>query len=165
MLKMIMAATFAGFVLAEPAHAESISDRNKQIVLEVFEALGSEDLEALNRHFSGDGRSIIGLVERPRGGPHETFDEAAPFPGAMTDVSVEVEHILAEGDLVAVQSKICGDHAKPLLGFAPTGKRLCARYLNLYALKDGVIVSNSVGVHRDQLRDQLRENAAAGAEE
>ncbi|MEO1241477.1 MAG: ester cyclase [Pseudomonadota bacterium] len=134
--------------------------RNTQIIVEVFDALESGALEPINRYFKPDGATVLGLEERVRGAPRATFQEAAPFPGALENVSVKIEHILAEGDKVAVQSLICGDHTKPLLGFEPTGKQVCSRYLNLYILEDGLIVNNSVGVHRDQLRAQLEANAA-----
>lgn len=134
--------------------------RNTEIVLEVFEALGSDDLATLERYFARDGDVIVGLETRKRGGPYNLFADAAPYPGALDDVTVEVEKILAEGDEVAIQSHICGDHAAPLLGFAPTGKQICSRYVNLYVLKDGMIVSNTVGVLRDQLRAQLEANSA-----
>lgn len=134
--------------------------RNTQIIVEVFDALESGALEPINRYFKPDGATVFGLDERVRGEPRATFLEAAPFPGSLDNVSVEIEHILAEGDKVAIQSLICGDHTKTLLGFEPTGKQVCSRYLNLYVLEDGLIVNNSVGVHRDQLRAQLEANAA-----
>lgn len=142
------------------AAANDVAAANKVIVEAVFNALGSEDLDTLNRTFDPDGVTIFGREERRRGGPFATFAEAAPFPAALENVVVTVESMIAEGDEVAVRSTICGDHKAPLLGFAPTGKQVCARYLNLYRLEDGVIVSNAVGVHRDQVRAELEANAA-----
>ena len=124
----------------------------------VFAALESGDLETLNRAFDPAGRSIIGSIERPRGGPFETFAGAAPFPAALDDRSVVIESLIATGDHVAVQSRICGVHARALIGYEPTGQRLCARYLNLYTLRDGRIVVNSVGF-APQLRKALEANA------
>jgi ketosteroid isomerase-like protein len=135
--------------------------RNRKIVLEVFDAFERRDLATLERYFASDGDVILGMDARKRGGPYGTFKEAAAFPGSLTDVQVTVEHILAEGDKVAIQSLICGNHAAPLLGFPPTGKRLCSRYINLYTLRAGRITSNSVSVYRDQLVRQLEANAAA----
>lgn len=143
--------------LAQDQTAEE--KRNTEIVLEVFEALGSDDLETLERYFAVDGDVVIGLNMRKRGGPYETFRDAAAFPGSLDNVVIDVEHVLAQGDKVAIQSRICGDHAEPLLGFEPTGKNLCSRYINLYILKDEKIINNTVSVYRDQLREQLEENA------
>jgi len=149
-----------GCTAPPPSNQTEVEKTNKEIVLSVFEALESGDLETLERYFPADGKVIIGLEERERGGPKKTFKEAAPFPGSLNHVSVSVEHIVAESDNVAIQSKICGDHAATILGFEPTGERLCSRYINMYTLKDGKIVENSVGVHRDQLRAQLEKNSS-----
>ena len=139
---------------AEP----SVSERNKAIVLEVFDALESGDLQTLEKYFATEGDVILGLETRKRGGPYTSFRDAAAFPGSLHDVSVEVEHILAENNHVAIQSLICGKHAETILGFEPTGKQLCSRYINLYVLEDEKIISNSVSVYRDQLIEQLEAN-------
>lgn len=133
--------------------------RNKEIILEVFRALENRDLATLERYFAVDGDFIIGHETRKRGGPYAVFEEAAPFPGALQNIRIEIEHIIAEDDKVAIQSVICGDHAREIWGYAPTGKRLCSRYLNLYRIEGGMIVSNTVGVHRNQLEAQLKANA------
>lgn len=132
---------------------------NKQIILDVFAAFETKDLDTLEKYFAQEGDIIIGLNSRKRGGPYTNFRDAAPFPGSLENVSVTIENIFAEGSNVAIQSVICGEHAVELLGYAPTGKQLCGRYTNLYLLKDGLIVSNTVGVYRDQLIEQLEENA------
>lgn len=129
-------------------------------MLEVFEALESADLNVLEQYFTTDGAVILGLETRERGGPYRTFREAAAFPGSLRNVTVEVEHILAEDDKIAIQSLICGEHAETILGFEPTGERLCSRYINLYVLEDETIISNSVSVYRDQLVEQLEANQA-----
>lgn len=132
---------------------------NKNLVIKVFDAMEKGDLDFINGAFDPKGVSIVGTEERPRGGPFKTFAEAAPFPAALSQRSLKIEEILAEGDLVAVRSLICGNHAQKLLEFEPTGKRLCARYLNIYRVSNGVIVSNSVGMNALQLRRALEANA------
>ena len=134
---------------------------NFEIVQDVFVALGEDDLAILEKYFDPDGEVVIGLNTRKRGGPYTRFRDVAGYPGSLDDVTVEVENMIADGDSVAVRSLICGNHAEPIYGFKPTGKRVCARYLNLYVLKDGIIVSNSVGLYRDQLRKQLEANKTA----
>lgn len=155
-----LTAALAAVAFGTGAHADSVAQANKAAVLAVFEAFETGDLATLERSFATDGVIMVGFQTRERGGPYTAFRDAAPFPGSLTEVEVEVETIFAEGDHVAIQSVICGNHAAPILGFAPTGKRLCGRYTNLYRLEDGVIVHNTVGVYRDQLREQLEANAA-----
>jgi ketosteroid isomerase-like protein len=133
----------------------TITDANRAIVLEVFAALESGDLATLEKYFAPEGDVLLGLDARKRGGPFATFRDAAPFPGSMSDVAIEIEHVVAENDKVVVQSLICGNQSAAMMGYEPTGKRICSRYINLYVLADGKIISNSVSVYRDQVRNQL----------
>lgn len=152
---LLLAAALAAFAPAQAA--QSVAESNKAIVLEVFRALESGDLAALNRAFSPDGRSHInGETGPPRGTP-KSFAEAAPFPGALSDRSVVTAELLAEDDLVAIRSRICGRHTEaPLMGVAPTGKRICSDYINIYRFEDGRIIDNYVGTDRRKLELQLR---------
>lgn len=131
---------------------------NKELVRNVFKALESGDLDTINQAFDPNGQSIIGSSIRPRGGPHASFAEAAPFPAALDNRSVEIEALFAEGDMVGVQSKICGTHARTLAGYKPSNQRICARYTNIYTVIDGRILKNAVGFDRD-LRPLLEKNS------
>lgn len=137
---------------------------NPALIRAVFAALERGDVQALNRAFDPQGVSLVGLESRPRGGPFASFAEAAPFPAALEPRSVKVESLIATGDQVAVRSLICGQHKQPMLDFAPTGREVCARYHNLYRIRDGRIVENAVGVDRSQIRAQLEQNAKASAQ-
>ena len=150
-LLLVSQACFAGAVTAD----------NKALVRQVFAALESGDVEVINRAFDPAGKSIVGTETRPRGGPFDTFAEAAPFPGALENRKVTVEELFAEDDKVAVRSEICGTHARAMSGFEPTGKRVCARYLNIYTIKNGRITVNAVGADRLQLRQVLEANSKA----
>lgn len=133
-------------------------NENKALAKAVFAALESGNVDVLNTSFAPDGQSIIGSTIRSRGGPHATFAEAAPFPAALDERSVTIEKLFADEMYIGVQSKICGIHARQLAGFAPTGERICARYTNIYTVKDGRITQNAVGFDRD-LRPLLEKNA------
>ena len=109
----------------------------------------------LEKHFDPDGEVTVGLDVRKRGGPFASFRDAAPFPGSLSEITVDVEHVLAEGDKVAIQTLICGRQTSAMMGYEPTGKRLCSRYMNLYVFRDGRIISNTVSIYRDQVRNQL----------
>ena len=156
-LRMLLIGVIASS-LPGTAFADQNIEKNKSLVRAVFAALESGNVKVLNRAFDPKGKSIIGSIERPRGGPFKTFAKAAPFPAALDKRSVDIESLIAEGNQVAVQSRICGIHARPLIGFKPTGKQLCARYLNLYTIKNGRIVVNAVGFDRELLK-KLKKNA------
>ena len=133
-------------------------EKNKELVLSVFVALEDGDLALLNKVFDPQGKSVIGSEVRERGGPFETFAGAAPFPASLDERDVKVESIFSEGNKVAIQSKICGIHARELVGYKPTMKKICARYTNIYTIEDGRIIENVVGFD-PRLRRTLEENS------
>lgn len=148
--------------LAAPLHARA-ADRDREaanlaLVKDVFVALESGDLDTLNRAFDPQGASVFGLERRPRGGPHASFAQAAPFPGALDNREVKIERLFADGDWVAVRSTICGDHVRPMGELEASGRRVCSAYINLYEFRDGRIVTNIVGTDRQQLRAQIQGN-------
>lgn len=132
------------------------TEANKKIVERVYASLQSGDVAALNEIFDPEGRTHFGLSTRKRGGPFATFIEAAPFPGALGDREVTTEFIMAEGDRVAIRSRLCGKHVSPILGVAATGRTICSAYLNVFVLKDGRITDNYVGTDRQELLQQLQ---------
>ncbi len=146
-------------LLAAPLSAHDVNrDReaaNLALVKDVFAALGSGDLGTLNRAFDPQGASIFGLERRPRGGPHASFAQAAPFPAALDNREVKIERVFADGDWVAVRSTICGDHVRPMGELGASGRRVCSAYINLYEIHAGRIVTNIVGTDRQQLRAQI----------
>jgi len=137
------------------ADQRAVEAANLALVKQVFAALEKGDLQTINRAFAPDGVSVFGLERRPRGGPHRTFAEAAPFPGALDRREVKIEQLFADGNWVAVRSTICGDHVRTMGALPAGGKRVCSAYINLYEIAGGRIVTNIVGTDRQQLRDQI----------
>ena len=73
------------------------------------------------------------------------------FAEAMPDLSVSVDVIVAEDDLVAVRTTTRGTQRGPLLGIPATGRRLEVDGIDIVRVADGRIVehwglTNSVGV-------------------
>ena len=130
---------------------------NKAASLRVFKALETGDVAVLNQIFADDGRNHVSDQARPRGGPHATFYEAAPFIGALSNRKVEVLEILAEGDLVAVRSRLCGDHTEaPIWDVQPSGRRICGVYHNIYRFQGGKIIDNFVANDARSIERQVR---------
>jgi predicted ester cyclase len=153
---MIVIALAVGGI--SPAIAST--DANKQTAMEVFRALETGDVALLNKAFADNGTNHVGGESRPRNGPHQKFVEAAPFVGALSNRKVDTFEILADGDLVSVRSRLCGDHTEaPLLGVEPSGRRICGHYQNIYRFKDGKIIDNYVANDARAIEQQIRGEA------
>ena len=61
------------------------------------------------------------------------------FRGAMPDLRVIIEDMIAEGDKVVVRYTLEGTHAGELFGVPPTGHRLSIKSISVERVSDGKI--------------------------
>ena len=61
---------------------------------------------------------------------------------ALSDVHLEIDDLVAEGDSVVARWKMEANHSGSLMGESPTGKRISSRGLTYYRLVNGRIVED-----------------------
>lgn len=61
---------------------------------------------------------------------------------ALPDLTVEVQLMVAEGDLVAVRSIMRGTHRGELMGVPPSGRRVAIDGIDILRVVDGRIVEH-----------------------
>ncbi|MCC6961554.1 MAG: ester cyclase [Dehalococcoidia bacterium] len=75
--------------------------------------------------------------------PGVTGESVADFLGEVLrgapDLRFEVDDIFGGDDRVAVRLRLEGTHLGPILGRAPTGKRVSVNQVNLYRFYDGKV--------------------------
>ena len=78
-----------------------------------------------------------------------TGADLAAFKGVLTgmrsvlsNARFDVDDLVAEGDAVVARWKMEATHSGSLMGEVPTGKKISARGLTYYRLKDGKIVED-----------------------
>ncbi len=59
---------------------------------------------------------------------------------AMSNLKVDLEHVLAEGDLVMTHVSIRGKHTGDLMGIAPTGRDVTLRISDIVRIANGKAV-------------------------
>jgi len=59
---------------------------------------------------------------------------------SFTDVRIVINHIFAEGDMVASRWTASGTHKGELFGIPPTGKKATWKGISIYRFADGKIV-------------------------
>lgn len=77
------------------------------------------------------------------------------FRTAFPDVSLVIEDMVAEGDLVAFRFTMSGTHRGPFQGIDPTGRRISVPGLDLVRLKDGLLTEHWGGADLNLLKGQL----------
>jgi predicted ester cyclase len=73
-------------------------------------------------------------------GPEGWKASIAHLRGVFADLTVEIEHIVADGDMVAVRSVGRGKHTGQLLGVEGTGREVEFRAADFHQVIDGRIV-------------------------
>jgi len=113
----------------------SDGEQNKAAVRGCFENASRGNFGALHEILSPDyvvhpeeARGVEGLTEVVEG-----------YRAALADLSVTIEHQIADGDYVATRSTIRGRHDGELMGTAPTGREVEFMILTLSRCRDGKI--------------------------
>jgi steroid delta-isomerase-like uncharacterized protein len=61
---------------------------------------------------------------------------------AFSDVSVPVEALIAEGDLVAARHMVIGTHTGEFLGVPATGKHISVQEMDTFRIENGLIAES-----------------------
>src|SRR5829696_3787107 len=116
----------------------SREENNRQLVHRLRDRLlETRDLELVDEFFAA------GFVSHnmPPGLP-QGRDGVKRFLSAfqqVSDLDVQIDELVCEGDRVAVATTTSGVHDKELFGMPPTGKRLTLTGIDLIRIEDGLI--------------------------
>lgn len=80
-----------------------------------------------------------GLPEPVRG-PEGVRQTAEMFQSAFPDAEVEIEHLVAEDDLLAVHRRLTGTHEGEFMGIEPTGADVEIPGIAIYRFENGKTV-------------------------
>jgi predicted ester cyclase len=117
------------------------STSNKQIVENFITALFTDgDLTAVDRYL--DPKLIDHDPPLPGSpdGPEGVRQAAEVIRQAFPDWRTDVQHMVAEGDLVAEHFVAHGTHRGSLMGESPTGQDVVLRGINIFRIADGKII-------------------------
>ena len=101
--------------------------------------------EYVNYSLGLDGKPQV-RTRGPEGYRQAHLDYRAAFP----DLHIAIQHIVAEGDLIAVNTVWSGTHMGEYLGIAPTGKRVVWGMMLFRRIANGKMVEGWVtpAIHR-----------------
>jgi predicted ester cyclase len=98
---------------------------------------------------SGRNLSLADEVLAPNYVNRLTGSDLTAFKGfltgmseALSDVQLEIDDLVAEGDSVVARWKMGATHSGSLMGEEPTGKRVLSRGVTYYRLANGRIVED-----------------------
>jgi predicted ester cyclase len=117
-------------------------EANKELCRNYFRAFLAGDTAWMKRHIAPDFvRHDPGLPFEVRGpeGVAKLHDALLP---AFPDMQLPLEDFVAEGEKVLVRLTIHATHTGAFGDLAPTGKRIEVSVLDLFQIRDGVLVEH-----------------------
>lgn len=127
-------------------------EANKALVKRYFKAVEEGDLPALDDIAASDYRDHVPGRQRGR---QALKIGAKALRIAFPDLTSTVTHIVAEGDLVAVQNRVRGTHHGPLGDLPATGNRVDFAALQLFRIGGRLIVEHWEMFDESALTQQL----------
>lgn len=111
-------------------------DRNKRTVRRLYEEVLNEGrLELLDEITRPDHVEHNPFPQQAQGA--EGLKQRASMVRAAFNPRFTIEHLIAEGDKVAVMWSNDGKHVGEWFGFPPTGKTVIAHGVDIHLLRDG----------------------------
>jgi predicted ester cyclase len=106
----------------------------RRFVVEAFERFDATAVaELVTPDFHTDAFTAFGVPDGPAG-----IQQAVTMLGAsFANAQVKVEDLIAEGDRVVMRYRWAADHTGPLMGIAPTGKRIEMPGILIARIADG----------------------------
>jgi predicted ester cyclase len=130
-------------------------DQNKATVRRYLDEVWNRgDIEASDAYLAPGYRRHLGPGTDPLDIEGQRV-RLQSFRTAFPDVSLVIEEMLAEGDLVAFRFTMSGTHEGDFQGIAPTGTRISVPGLDLVRLKDGLLTEHWGGADLNALKAQL----------
>jgi len=119
-----------------------MSEANKTLVRRWFEEVWNQGREeTIDELFAMNGVGYgLGDTEAPVHGPAEFKPFVGNLRGALPDLHMTIEDILAEGDRVTVRITVEGTHKGGQLGIAPSGRRVKIAGVVIIRIANGKIV-------------------------
>ena len=117
-------------------------EADKQLCRDYFAAFLRSDEAWWRAHIATDfRRHDPGLPFEVRGpaGVKQLAD--ALLPG-IPDMRLPIEDVVAEGGKVLVRLRVVGTHAGELMGMAPTGRKIDIGVMDLFHVRDGIILEH-----------------------
>ncbi len=117
-------------------------EADKQLCRDYFTAFLRSDEAWWHAHIAPDfRRHDPGLPFEVRGPAGVKQLAEALLPG-IPDMALPIEDVVAEGGKVLVRLRVVGTHGGELMGMAPTGRKLDIGVMDLFHVRDGMLVEH-----------------------
>ncbi len=124
----------------EVAQEDEQLEANKEVVQQAIQAVSDGNLDELDRYIAEDVVDHGAMPGQPQGleGVRQTY---AQVHQSFEDLTIEVEEMVAEGNLVAARgTSTWENHQEEIMGIPPTGNDATVPGFSFFRVEDGMIV-------------------------
>ena len=119
-----------------------MSEENKAIVRREVEMFSTGDFSIADEIYSDDYVGHDPTKPEPIRGIEGAKEEAAGYRAAFSDLTLTIDHQVAEGEYVVTRWTARGTHDGDLEGIAPTGVSATTGGISVVRIVDGKIVED-----------------------
>src|SRR5512137_2280149 len=129
------------------------AETNESVVLNMLQAIQKGEAGAVEKYFASNW-----VNHDPSLSPLKGLDGARQLIAlwsGFSNMSLTIEDTLSQGDRVAVRFRLSGTHSGPVLGIAPTGKKINITGTGIFKVVNGKATDNWVNFDSLGLLQQL----------
>ena len=120
----------------------SVQEANKQLARDYFTAFLAADEAWWAAHIAPDFRRHDPGLPFQVVGPAGVRQLAEALLPGIPDLALPIEDVVAEGDKVLVRLRVQGTHGGELMGIPATGRTIDIGVMDLFDIRDGVLVEH-----------------------
>src|SRR4051812_40448152 len=130
-----------------------MENTNKKLVEQVFnEAMNKQNFSLLDKII---GPTYVNHMQPDKKGPEGLKEILQQFLGGFPDMQIKIEHIAADGDLIATRGYWTGTNKGSFMGMPSTGKKVKVEYVDFWRAQNGMLVENWVQMDLQSMMMQL----------
>ena len=129
-------------------------EENKAAFQKMIELQEHGDLDTVDQVMAPNWANHDGSPQ-PLRGPEGFKLLTLGFRSAFSDIRLEIEDMLAEGDKVAARWRFRGTNSGSFMGMPPTGKAVDVKATGIFRVVDGKVADNWVNLDFLGLMQQL----------
>lgn len=129
------------------------NETNENVIRNMLQAIQKGDTGAVEKYFAANW-----VNHDPSLPPLKGLDGARQLIAlwsGFSNMSLTIEDTLSQGDRVAVRFRLSGTHSGPVMGIAPTGKKINITGTGIFKVVDGKAADNWVNFDSLGLLQQL----------
>jgi predicted ester cyclase len=120
-----------------------MTEENKAIARRVYEIISAGDFDRAQEIVDASAPDNELLPGDPPAKLIDTFTETfSEAREGFPDLTIAVEDVMAEGELVTARVTMRGTHSREFRGIAPTGKRMEVKAIDMFRIEGGKIVEH-----------------------